>query len=331
MASYFYLRGGKQHGPFTLNQMQQLASAGQLSRDDLIRRPDEEGWVSADQATELRFASAEVEPAEPPPRTTPAGPPPVPPRRESTAGEAPHAPASSDKVTAVREAATRAWSRTRVAAERGIDAVQKATGVPKTTVVALLAGVAALVLLMMCTLPTWYAASSGVNMFQTEFVDSVQYVGLSYTEGKLVVILSIGALVWCGLGLLRRQWLPSGLLVAGGVGTCSLVMLLGLRSRIAADVAEVRRVFEELRNMPMFKEFYDQADWQAMAYVGFALNSAILFSGCAAAAFCLASVREPQPLRFFPDKGPLVERYGWLVGSQILAFLLGVIIAVWQR
>ena len=328
MASYYYLRGGKQHGPYTLPQMQQLAQAGQLSRDDLIRRPDEEGWISAAEASELRFASAAVEPARP----AAPGPPPIPPSREAVPPSTSRpAGDTGDKVAAVREAATRAWSRTRVAAGRGIDAVQKATGVPRTTVAALIAGAAALLLLMMCTLLTWYSNTYGMNMFAMEISEGGTYSGLSYAEGKLVVIAAIVALVWCGLGLLRRQWLASGLLVAGGVGTCSLVMLAALHSRLGDEVAAARQQMDQLLHHPMLEDFYKQTDTRYSIYVGFALPTAVLLAGCAAAAFCVASTREPQPMRFFPDKGPLVERYGWLVGSQILAFLLGVIIVVWRH
>ena len=46
---------------------------------------------------------------------------------------------------------------------------------------------------------------------------SAEWLDAQTAEGKLVVIASIVALVWCGLGLLRRQWLATGLLVASSV------------------------------------------------------------------------------------------------------------------
>jgi hypothetical protein len=295
-----------------------------------VQRDGEQAWLPAAEMSELRLDAGGPEPAgsdaanrEP----FRAGPPPRPQATVEGGGAA----APSDKVAALKAAASRAWAKTRTAAEHGVGAVQKATGLPRTTTIALLAGAAALVLLMLCTLPTWYEVASGTTAFGTDYVGGESYTGLSYFEGKLAVILAIVALVWCGLGLLRRQWLATGLLVAGGVGTCSAVMLIGLRSRLAEAVAGFRQEFESLLNNAMLKDVYKAMDARYVAYVGFALSLAILFSLCAAAAFVAAGAREPQPLKLFPDKGPFVERYGWLIGSQVAGLLLGVIIVVWRH
>ena len=57
-ASWHYLKDGRPFGPFTLEQIQQLASSGLLSPTDMVRSDMNGVWVSAGTAPGLTFPSA---------------------------------------------------------------------------------------------------------------------------------------------------------------------------------------------------------------------------------------------------------------------------------
>lgn len=64
-ATWYYAKGGKQLGPFTLNQMQQFAAAGTLLPTDLVWEADARDAVPASSVSEL-FSSAHPTPTSAP-------------------------------------------------------------------------------------------------------------------------------------------------------------------------------------------------------------------------------------------------------------------------
>ena len=76
-SSYFVAIDGKQHGPYTPQQIQQYVAAKQISKSSLVWKQGMAQWTSAEQIPELATLFA------------PAGPPPLPP-----GGSAPPPPPS---------------------------------------------------------------------------------------------------------------------------------------------------------------------------------------------------------------------------------------------
>jgi hypothetical protein len=81
-ATWYYAKGGKQLGPFTLNQMRQFAAAGTLLPTDLVWEGDARDAVPASSVPEL-FPPARPAPTSPPP-TAPADAPKASPMRKWT-------------------------------------------------------------------------------------------------------------------------------------------------------------------------------------------------------------------------------------------------------
>lgn len=93
-ASWHYLKDGRPFGPFTLDQMRQLAASGLLAPTDMVK-PDATGvWVSAGTVADLNFSPAPVSP----PAVVP---PPVPeattPVTSTTSAENPKPAASAER------------------------------------------------------------------------------------------------------------------------------------------------------------------------------------------------------------------------------------------
>lgn len=65
-AQWYVSQHGKQLGPFTPMQLQEMASAGKLTPDDLVTQAGGSKWTPAKQVKGLSFRSAAVQPTLPP-------------------------------------------------------------------------------------------------------------------------------------------------------------------------------------------------------------------------------------------------------------------------
>ncbi len=73
---WFIVRDGKEHGPFSGQQLKEMAATGKLQPDDKVRRDDMQAASKASAIKGL-FASVEVTPAKPPAPTSSETPPPA--------------------------------------------------------------------------------------------------------------------------------------------------------------------------------------------------------------------------------------------------------------
>jgi hypothetical protein len=99
MSNWFINRNGSEDGPFTPNQLKQLATSGQLHRDTPVRREDKQTAVPAAKVTGLfpsQLASSEIAPAVIAPRSIPESAASLP-----TAGPRPQPAASSGVRTLI--------------------------------------------------------------------------------------------------------------------------------------------------------------------------------------------------------------------------------------
>lgn len=330
--SFYYLKDGKSCGPVDLDELSQMAQSGRLLPDDLVTRAGEPAWTAA-RALSLPFALASSPPSLPPAPVPPAAnaadlPPPLPQGTPAPVSFQAAAPAAASVVQAKVDQLT---SRAGPALNRFIDAAARLTGLDRIKVIPILIGVGFSLLVLFSTLLVWW---SGGQTMKLPGVDTLgehyQYRGISYIDGKLIFTVLVGALVAVAMGALRRTWLAPALLAAAAAATLSTVVMFGLRHNLNVAAAEAIAAVEQNRGMfeKISPDMVKAMDQQFYATVGWGLTLGVLCALAAAAAFSVSCVLVPQRLTMFADKGPFIERNLALIGSQLLAFLAGLIVVV---
>ncbi len=229
-------------------------------------------------------------------------------------------------------------------AQAYINRGDQATGRDAATFAPLISGLAASALVLILTCFTWYSIATDVRLFGMPITDGFAFSGVSYFEGKLVFVGMLGIGVWLGLGIWRKNWLPGALLAAGSVQVFAMVILFGLRWRIAAlysgVLAEQAQLARFISGNPLTKPLEQVSKESNSTFlpdisggVGWSLVFAIVLTFAAAAAFALASARRPLMLTFLnkPEIAPVVRRYGAPAGGYGLAFLLGIVVVVCRQ
>jgi hypothetical protein len=180
----------------------------------------------------------------------------------------------------------------------------------------MLVGSASLVLLVLSTLLKW----NGVA-FELMGDLSGSARGVEWQQGKCVIVLSLGAAAALAVGVLfLRPFLPTGLLLASAGATCALVLVFAVWVSYSRDLHVTQRLYTKHMGGKILGEI------NGVQFPGFYL--ALLTSGGAAAALTLASARRPRELPVLQrwGAGPFTQRYGGLIGAQIIAVLLGLIL-----
>jgi hypothetical protein len=188
----------------------------------------------------------------------------------------------------------------------------------KVAVAAGFTGFLGLVLVMVMASGVWYEAifraSTGKQLSNSEAIE-----GTAYVEGKVVFLLALCAAVAVGASVVRREWLPWSLTAAGACSAFFITILWALWGRLAAQyqsAAESVRGATSLSGGP---------SWALVL----CLMSALI----AAVAFIVAVRREPPqvPVLQEPTYPDVVQRYGGIIGSYLVAFILGVGFAIIRR
>jgi hypothetical protein len=229
-------------------------------------------------------------------------------------------------------------------AQAYIDRGGHAAGLDAATFAILIAGLASSAFVLILTCFTWYSVATDVRMFGMPITDGFAFSGVSYLEGKLVFVGMLGTGVWLGLGIWRKHWLPGALLAAGSVQVFAMIILFGLRWRIAAlysgVLAEQAQLARFMTGNPLTKGLEQVSKETNSTFlpdisggVGWALVFAIVLTLAATVAFAVGSVRRPLTFAFLnkPEIGPVVKRYGALAAGYGLAFLLGIVVVVCRQ
>lgn len=205
-----------------------------------------------------------------------------------------------------------------------VDVGSKATNLEPSLFVPCVVGLAAGLLLAFASLFYWY----GKYLKQGDLPLSWEaYRGISYPEAKWIFLLGAPASAWVILGIMKRDWLATGLLAAGAAGTFSAVILWALRARIHEAHDRLETEMHQLLGMMGAKDF-SQIFWGGAT---FALTFAWMMATTAAIAFAISALRQPYTLPFLrrPEVLPLARSYGTLVLVHAGALLTGVILAVY--
>jgi hypothetical protein len=184
------------------------------------------------------------------------------------------------------------------------------------TLLPILVGSACLVLLVLATLLKW----NGVAFEQMrDYSGSAR--GVDWHQGKCILVLSLGAAAALAVGVLfLRPFLPTGLLLASAAATCALVLVFAVWVSYSRDLHVTQSLYTRHVGVKILGEI------KGVQFLGFYL--ALLTAGGAAAALTLAGVRQPRELPVLRrwGAGPFTQRYGGLIGAQVLAVLLGLIV-----
>jgi hypothetical protein len=226
-------------------------------------------------------------------------------------------------------------------AQAYLDRGSQATGLDTGTFGLIVVGLGAGLLVLIAACFTWYSFRMDMRLFGTPLSEGEAHSGISYLEGKLVFICALAGGVWVALGIWRKSWLPGAILAAGAAHTFALVILLGLRSRLAAAFTALVREQVELarfisgnpitKSLETVSKETDSTLLPALrGGAGWSLALAIFLTLAAAVVFAAASRRRPLTLAFLekPGTAPFVQRYGTLAAAYGLAFLVGVIVVV---
>jgi hypothetical protein len=113
--TWYFSRDGQRMGPFSFEQLKQMASSGVLNMGDMMLRLGEQQWVPAKNVEGLFAAGSEIEiatiPAKPQadrsslPERMPPAPPPIP----ATASATRHPEGSAESSAATANFAARSW------------------------------------------------------------------------------------------------------------------------------------------------------------------------------------------------------------------------------
>ena len=322
MTSYFYVRDGEQVGPVTTAQLKELAANGGLDPEDLVWQEGLPDWKPARKFAGLFPAPAAAAPPPPPMPPPVAGhdadfledaPPPLPPAPPLPGGQ-------WDESTPVRAALGRCG---------------RMLGIEVPTLIAIGAGVGCLVLLMLSTLLTWSGGSFDMNFLGAmKMQDSESEMGLERFEGIFVFVLVLLTAVLLGAGAVLRRFLPAAVVAATGTMTLSTLLTLSYMTQVSRAVADLRELLKKqygfMQQNPFMKEAAKSTDFQFSFGLGAGAYLALFAALGATAAFATAAVFKPQPLSFLEaaDVPPLVRRYGALLATVVVAFMLGAILWV---
>jgi hypothetical protein len=333
-AVYYYRQNGRDYGPVTAASLKELAAAGKLTGDDLIRRDGTENWERASRIKGL-FPSAEA--------TAPDSVTPTPPRfavqvvgspaeADSADSTAPAEPSPASRP----EPATTGWaSKVPPGARKYADALEPLArrqaaefGLGFVPFLACVAGAACLLLVALSTLLTWeYWSIENVAGSNAE-----SYAGMEILEGKAIALMSLAGIGAFVATFFVKRLLPISLLVAGAACTCSLILAISYQHAIDRYNEEVEEqtgeVFGNFRKMfgeGGAGEVARQIVPEEVDAAGFGLYLSLLASLIAAPAFVFAALSKPLPLAFLQKDSvhPVARKHGALLISQGFALLVG--------
>ncbi len=325
---YYYESGGKEFGPIGAVAMKALAANGQIRPEDLIR---EDGTTRQVPAKDVKGLFAPPSAALAPPAPSPVA--------SSPAAAAPEVFTIPEPAVTPSNAGggTQAWiAKARGLVQRG----SESTNLDPATFLLLVGGLAALVLLLLADLGTWYSITVSQRMFGQDVTEGESYRGISYTEGKWVFVGALAAAAWVVVGVGQKNWLAGSFLYAGGFGAFAVVMLLARHHQLAADFdSKQKNLAAEIQATTgnIFGKFTvesvratDSSFPTLSGGVGLSLDFAVLLAIAAAVAFVLAGLRRTQTFPFFQRPGLpwFVEKYGALASALALGLLLGIAFAV---
>lgn len=335
--TYYYRRNGQDFGPVTGSALKELAAAGRLTGDDLIRRDGMEKWERASRIKGLfpAAAAAGSEPEFAVPRDAAVAQP-----GEPLAAAVPQAaPPSGSSETSNPAQPKAGWtSRVSPVARKYADALEPLArrqaqefGLGFVPFLACVAGAACLLLLALSTLLTWDTYYEDLN--SVNYSIAIATAGLEAVEGKAVAFMSVAAVGLFAATYFVKRLLPIGLLVAGAAATCSLVLAISYKhsiDRYNDDIAEADQAAstytkgmlgEEGGEAVMEKFIPREAD-----VAGLGLYLAICAGLVAVPAFIFAALSKPLPLPFLQGDSvhPFARRHGALLISQGAALLAGI-------
>jgi hypothetical protein len=230
-----------------------------------------------------------------------------------------------DRLAAFREA----WQPTvsKYAVEFGIGATQ---------LLAAASGAACLVILLLSTLMSW----EHYRVTVVKASNSITRSGLEVTEGKMVAVLTLVAVVLAAATLAVRRLFPIAVIGLGAVATCCVFLTLSFLHQLNAYQAESDRQMKAMYgNIGRMEsggrgpEEAEQAAKQVQATLnvgeqdvpGLGLYLAILMSLIASPALIYAGFFKPVPVKWLQKEGvaPFVQQHGALLIAQAVALLLG--------
>ncbi len=331
-SSYYYARGNQRFGPVSGSQLKELAASGQLAPDDLVWKEGMAGWEPAKKLKGL-FAA---EPASAPPPPLPTSPPSLEPA--VSANEAPAPLFDIDEPGLPAAGATTAtapgvgWEHRLGRFQPIVDRYGRQLELGPRPLLALAAGAACLVLLVLATFLTWESYRSGMTVvFGPRVEEAESHAGVAHAEGKMACVFAVGALVFLGVSLAVKRLLPASLLAASGAGTLAFLLAaiyaLLISRYVAAQKQELEFSQQFLGGNPVTKEIMKSMDARFSGGASLGIYLAMLLALAVAAAFIYASLHKPQPLPFLKKEGvsPFLQKYGALLAVQGLALVIGLV------
>jgi len=251
---------------------------------------------------------------------------PVPDPPAENAPPADGAPAAGISSAAAWQARANEW----------IEKGSQAAGLDPATFLPLFLGTASLLLVVLSSLTGWYSYRMNMVLMGANVNESEFWRGISYLEGKTAFVVALAGAVAVFVGIAKRSWLPAAIAGAGAAATLCACVTFSLRWKLAtmianarAELAQTKGLYTQFNLDSVIRETGSQ-----MPTIGggpsWTLALALLLAAGAAAAFFLASMRQPLKLAFFEKPGlpPLVQKYGAVGACYAAAIILGLMLAV---
>ncbi len=339
---YHYRRLGVEYGPVSPVRLRELASRGELDREDLVRKAGDQQWRAArnfkglfseEQAIVLEVAE-EIGVGSGTRGRRPVAPdkvmyaaeviaPPVVPADPTPGAVAPPSPGNLAGIQ-------QRLLKVRPLAEK----YSREFELPMRPFLAAAAGSACLFLLALSSFLVWDHWSLEMGGALKGAGDAVSYRGMQVWEGKWVCFLSCVGIAGFLATILVKRILPIGVLTAAAVGTCSLLMSMSFRhqinsanAEIARQTAQVKKNFAASFGTKGGNELGDQLIPQESSVAGLGLSLATLSSLVVAATFVFVSLLNPMTLPFLQKDSlhPLARKHGAMIATQGLAVLIGLL------
>ncbi len=326
-SSYYYARGGQRFGPVSGSQLKELAASGQLAPDDLVWKDGMADWEPARKLKGL-FA---IQPPVPPPLPTS----PVSAEPAISASDAPTPLFEIDEPTlpAPTTGSSAGWEHRLGRFQPIVDRYGRQLEIAPRPLLALAAGAACLVLLVLATFFTWESYRRGTsNPFMPQRIEEVEtHAGVAHAEGKMACVFALGALVFLGVSLAVKRLLAASLLAASAAGTLAFLLAAIYAILIGRKVADEKRELDFAQGLfggnPLGKEVVKAMDMTFSGDASLGIYLTMLLALAVGAAFIYAGMHKPQPLPFLKKEGvsPFLQKYGALIGAQALAILIGLV------
>lgn len=333
---YRYQHGGNSFGPVTATQLRELAIAGKLTSDDLVRRDDMQKWEPASRFKGLfenQATPAEASLSSSQPVMTVAAP----------AAEKSTIPSGEPEPVLLKAGSMPAGKRLQEQIDKlrpVADRYAKEFEIGTRPFVAALAGAAFLLVLLLSTFLAWEFNSIEMGKVLQGVGNSVYNVGLDFPEGKWVCFFAVLGSAGLAASFIMKRLFPLGLVLAGAAGTCSLLFVFSAFHQISKYNAEILREtralgknFEKISgNAEDAKSVKEMLIPREIDESCFGLYLALLSSCIVATAFVFAAFFKPVPVKFMQKESihPWARQHGALLLAQAAAILLGLVGYIWR-